>query len=53
LRPTTRGDEFGSTGEPVDFGAGRENADCDGESPGEELAVELEVEGGADILARL
>jgi len=47
------GAEFVSTGEPVDFGAGSENADCDGESLGEELVVEVEVEGGADILVRL
>jgi hypothetical protein len=51
FRPVTSGIELGGTGDPVGFG--REKADCDGESLGEELAVEVEVEGGADILARL
>lgn len=49
LRPTTRGTALGGTGDPVGFGAGRENIDGEGDSVGEGLPVE----GGADILVRL
>lgn len=49
FRPATRGTVLGGTGDPVGFGAGRENVDGDGDSVGEGLPVE----GGADILARL
>lgn len=49
FRPTTGGAALGGTGDPVGFGAGRENVDGECDSVGEGLSVE----GGADILVRL